>query len=171
MTIRLIAGIVAVALLAGAGVGISRSSFFQDPQDPDGPNASRTPVGPQRTTSLMLTVQLDANGVQVMQGIRKPDLDWVAPRNLADLPFRWTMHDAEGRPIAEGGFDPARMCLDPTHAGQPAHVEGDVAIPHVNHTNIKVPDLAAFDRIEFTWRDQVGSHPFGVAQKRALELR
>ncbi len=119
----------------------------------------------------MLTVQIDANGVAIQQVTRKPDLDFTQPKDPSDMPFVWTMRDADGRAIAEGGFDPAKLCLDPTHLGQPPHLEGDLAVPHLTHTNVKVPDLAAFDRIEFAFRDQGVARPFGVTQKSTLTLR
>ena len=171
MTQRLVRGLLAVALLAGVGIALSRSVRIQDPLEPDGPLASRVPAGPARTATLMLTVQLDANGVHVLQATRKPDLEWVARRNDAQLVRRWTMRDAVGAVIATGGFDPARICLDPAHVGRGPHMEGDVTIPHVDHTNLKVPDLPAFDRLEFTRLVDGVEQPFGVASKRALTLR
>ena len=50
-------------------------------------------------------------------------------------------------------------------------LQGDVTIPHVDHTNLKVPDLPAFDRLEFTRLVDGVEQPFGVASKRALTLR
>ena len=171
MNTRVLAGLLAVAALASAGVGISRSSLFQNPQGPDGPLASSAPAPAMRTTTLMLTVQIDAHGVQIQKATRKPDLDFTLPKGQEQMPFRWTMLDAAGRAIANGGFDPGRICLDPAFFGQPARVEGDVAVPNVTHTNIKVPDLADLDRIEITWHDQGISRPFGVLTKNALNLR
>ncbi len=127
MNTRVLAGLLAVAALASAGVGISRSSLFQNPQGPDGPLASSAPAPAMRTTTLMLTVQIDAHGVQIQKATRKPDLDFTLPKGQEQMPFRWTMLDAAGRAIANGGFDPGRICLDPAFFGQPARVEGDVA--------------------------------------------
>lgn len=165
----------AAVLLAGVGLSITQFSqtgtSVQDPGGPDGPlppDAARA----QRTTTLMLTVQVDATGVKVVGTTRKPDLDYKASRHDEVRPFQWTMRDAQGTELAKGAFDPGTLCLDPAHLGQPTHVKGDVAYPHVVHVNVKVPDLAGFDRIEF---QRVGANgardAFGTATKQSLQVK
>lgn len=164
---------VAAAVLAGVGLGITQfpGSRGQDPQGPDGP---LPPDAAQalRTTTLMLTVQVDASGVTVLGATRKPSLDYAPVRHPESRPFQWTMRDARGAELAKGAFDPGTLCLDPAHVGQPGHVKGDVAFPHVTHLNVKVPDLAGFDRIEFQRVVANGGlDAFGTVSKQSLQVK
>lgn len=161
----------AVVVTAGASVALSGSRFAHSSVDPDGSGGSGKRATPARTTTLILTLAIDATGARVLQATRKPALDFTMPRGGSDLPLQWTMHDDAGEVIAAGGFDPSRICLDPTHAGQPPHALGDLAIPHLSHVNLKVPDLAAFDSIHFTWQTGSDAKPFGNLSRHSIELR
>jgi hypothetical protein len=120
--------------------------------------------------SILLTIGIDARGVSVLQAVRKPDVGYRPARDPETMPFRWVLRDRDGTPVAEGSFDPSRICLDASHAGTPPHLEGDFATPHETHTNIKVPDVP-FERIEFQVRQQGPARPFGAARRETLELR
>jgi hypothetical protein len=153
----LVLGAAALACAAAFGIAQNRQLFGG---------------APDRAGSLMLTVQIDASGVRVMQATRKPDVEFRAPKAWQQMPLRWVMRDAQRAIVAEGGFDPAELCLDPTHAGLPAHVRGDLIVPHVAHTNVKVPELgAAFASIEFTVAKDGVQQPFGVVQRAAITTR
>ncbi|MEY4675214.1 MAG: hypothetical protein RL148_2998 [Planctomycetota bacterium] len=168
----------AAALLAGVGLGLSQftgssenGSLVQDPQGPDGPlppDAAKA----QRTTTLMLTLQVDAEGVKVVGATRKPDLGYTPVKHPESRPFQWTMRDAQGAELAAGAFDPGTLCLDPAHFGQPGHVRGDIAYPHVVHLNVKVPDLKVFDRIEFRRVAAGGTtESFGSVSRKSLTVQ
>ena len=150
MTVKLVLAAATAALaLGGAAVGVHSLTRPQTSLDPV---VATAPALPEATTTLMLTVQLDAvDGVRVLQTLAKPQLGFQQPRNWARLPLQWTMRDADGAVIARGGFDPHLICLDPEHAGQPPHMTGDQIVPHIAHANLKVPALDGFDRIEFAW--------------------
>ncbi|MBK8975431.1 MAG: hypothetical protein IPM29_05860 [Planctomycetes bacterium] len=151
------------ALLCGAALGFGRAPA-PDPQDPAA--ATQAPTG-----SLLLTVEIDSAGVRVLEATRKPALAFRAPRHADDMPFRWTLRDAEAESLATGGFDPFRICLDPAHAGQAPHFEGDVIVPHVAHFNVKIPALAGAATIEFGHRDDGGVRPFGSARFAEMAIR
>jgi hypothetical protein len=130
---------------------------------------------------LFLTIVGDRDSAEAVE-LRRTALSTYVPSRIVQtldpeahdpilLGHRWTMRDAHGAVIAAGGFDPARICLDPTHVGRGPHMEGDVTIPHVDHTNLKVPDLVGFDRLEFTRLVNGVEQPFGVASRRAFSLR
>lgn len=163
MTSRALLAALLGTLLCGAAVGVATSSR-PHPQDP----IVRVPE-PRGT--LILTVEIDHRGVRVLQATRKPDLAFRSPRHAPEMDFRWTLRDAAGRALAESGFDPFRICLDPTHAGLPPHVEGDVRIPHVAHANVKVPDLAGAASIDFALRDAGVVRPFGSVAHDTFPVR
>lgn len=163
MTRRFLSAALLGALLCGAAVGVGRS-LADDPRSPDA-------TAPSPTGTLILTVEIDHSGVHVLQATRKPGLRFRAPRRADEMEFRWALRDAAGNALAESGFAPFRMCLDPAHAGQPPHVEGDVRVPHVAHFNVKVPDLADVATIEFALREGGVTRPFGSARRDALPVR
>lgn len=166
--------ILLLALIAMGVGGLAIANNLSDSAKvaaPDGPAARATPLAAARYGTLMLTVQIDAGGVTVQQTTRKPNLEWRAPRRLGDQDLRWIMRDAAGATLAEGGIDAGKLCLDPSHAGQPPHMEGDVAVPHVTHTNLKVPDLPDFDRLEFRIHTAATARAFGTIVRNNLEIR
>src|SRR5690606_23263 len=128
-------------------------------------------AAPRAEGTLILTVEIDHRGVRVLQAVRKPNLRFRAPRHEAELPFRWTLRDAAGRALASSGFDPFQVCLDPTHAGRPPHVDGDVCIPHVAHATVKLPDLATAAAIGFTRREGGVARAFGALRRDAFPVR
>jgi hypothetical protein len=162
MNRRLLAGAAALLLLSGAAVGVHRQSR-EIPVDPA--PASR-PSG-----CLMLTVEIDHRGVRVLEATHKPGLGFRAPRHAGQMEFRWTLRDAGGHALADGGFDPAEVCLDPSHAGQPPHLRGCEVIPHLAHANLKVPDIGATRTIEFARRDGGLEVPLGAVALDLLPLR
>ncbi|MGE0145095.1 MAG: hypothetical protein AB7I19_05310 [Planctomycetota bacterium] len=166
--------IVFLTLAATGAGGLAIANTLSHPTKvaaPDGPAARATPLAAPRTGTLMLTVQIDAGGVTVQQTTRKPNLEWRAPRRIGDQNLRWVMRDSAGATVAEGGIDAGKLCLDPAHAGQPPHMEGDVAVPHVTHTNLKVPDLPDFDRLEFRIQEAATARAFGTIIRNSLEVR
>jgi hypothetical protein len=161
-----------LALLGGA-VALAQGGLFQDADGRKPPPV--TPVefqrpDPGQSAALMLTIQIDAQGVAVLQATRKPGVGFRLPTDWQTCRFRWTLRDARGAAVAQGGFDPSRICLDPVHAGRPPHMEGDFATPHVTHTNIKVPDVA-FATIEFTVEQGGAFIPFGAVRHDTFQVR
>ena len=156
------ARVLAPLLLLAATVVAARTIHGPEPA-PAAPTAS--------AATLMLTIALDAAGVRVLQAMRKPALAFRLPADHEAFPLHWTLRDQGGAVLAAGASDPGPVCLDPAHAGQPGHVQGDIAIPHELCTNVKVPDLGErLHRVEFSWR---GPEPraLGVLDRAALGLR
>lgn len=166
-------GALAITLAAVVGIAQSGLPWFEGPDGQKPVNAGQ----PQKPTgSLMLTVQIDASGVTVLQATAKPDVAFRLPKDWETMPLRWILRDSQGKALAEGGFDPAQLCLDPAHKGQPPHVQGDQLIPHVGHVNLKVPNLQAdgrlaFSAIEFSMRKDDTYQPFGIARSDAMSIR
>ena len=160
-------------LIAGVVTGLSRSDLFQQGSDSaDGPGVSSAPATPVKApSSYLLTVQIDARGVEVVLGTKKPDLEFSRPKIWDRQQFHWIMRDQAGKQIAEGGFDPGRLDLDPAHLGQPGQTEGDLLIPTVTHTNVKVPALADFASLEFHRRQDGGTVPFGAVRAANINFR
>ncbi len=104
---------------------------------------------------------------------RKPSLGFRKSGADADHPFGWILRDAAGDVLAQGGFDPAKVCRDPSHAGQPPHVVGCEVVPHTAHANVKLPDMGArAATLEFVDRTSVSSPlPLGAIRWSALPLR
>lgn len=160
MSRHLLRGALALLLVTGAAFGV---------QTPQGGPA--TPTAARADGSLILTVEIDHRGVRVVQAVRRPELGYRARKHEDGMPFRWTVRDATGAAIADGGFEPAEVCLDPAHAGQPPHVSGCVVTPHVGHHNLKVPDLATAATIEFARRDAGGAVRLGSVARDQLPFR
>lgn len=169
----LVLGALATTIAAMVGIAQSRhgsSAGFDAPAIGDGQEAV-PPAG-----SLLLTLRLDAAGVTIEQATAKPDVAFRRVKDWETMPFRWVMRDAQGGVLAEGGFDPALLCLDPTHSGRPPHLQGDQLIPHGTHMNIKVPDLRrggvlAFAEIAFSVRKADGYQFFGLARSESITIR
>ena len=120
----------------------------------------------------MLTLEIDHRGVRALQGLRKPGLRAILPKDWKEYAFRWRILDGEGRRLVEGGFDPGPVCLDPALAGQPPRSFGDTVLPNVLHTNVKVPDFAlAAGAIEFFRVEGEQLIPFGALRLEELRIR
>lgn len=135
-------------------------------------------ASPRRTTAsirpsdstLMLTVQIDATGVSILQARRKPKLRFRLPRLHEHMPFRWTLRDRDGSALQIGGFDPGPMELAPSRRGSIGHLAGDFLIPTETCMNVKVPALA-FDHAEFEVRRDDEFVPFGKVRFGEFEVR
>ncbi|MCA8944289.1 MAG: hypothetical protein KDB80_17115 [Planctomycetes bacterium] len=112
--------------------------------------------------TLMLTVEIDCDGISVLQCTEKPSLRFGNKAYEARLPFHWTLVDAEGQVITSGGFNPGPMELDPKFRGTDGRVEGCQLIPASTAMNIKVPAVP-FHEIRFTIRRDREFEPFGTA--------
>lgn len=177
--------LLAFATLSLAGVvalGVSASQ--QDPQDPqrkaaaelshpDGRFATNQRALPEANDvvrTLLLTVELDARGARTVMTTRKPD-EFVQPRSLEAMPFGWIVRDANGVALAEGGFDPGLVDLDPAHFGQPGEIRGDIHIPTATATLVAIPDFADYASVDFFRRNGAHKTPFGSSTKAAAAIR
>ena len=170
---------IAAGLLALAGSSAALSSALSRSTPSDAaPRAvaaavrSTAPARPARSGTLLLTVEVATGGIDVLQVVARPALEFRSPRHADRMPFGWRVVDAGGNELATGGFDPSRICLDPAHAGQPPHVDGDFLEPHVAHTNVKIPDLDGATTVEFLRRTEDGrSVPFGAVDLATARTR
>ena len=165
----LLAPLALLAICAAAGAGTAAvAALAQEPAAArDGDQAPAPEASP---ATLMLTVQIDATGVGVVQATRKPALAYRPLRATPDMPFAWTMRDGAGQVLATGAFDPGWVCLDPAHRGQPPHVQGCVVTPHATSTNVKVPDLP-FASIEFRHGTGAAARPLGSIRNGSFQVR
>lgn len=160
--------IIVTAVLGVVGIRLVAQELRQDPPQREParvsvPNPDLADAdGRDGSTTALLTIGIDARGVSVLQGRAKPGLEFRAQPRWKNLPFRFTLRDAKGQELAQGGFDPAPMCLDPMHLGQPAHGPGDWLVVHETHTNLRIPDFGAhLHSIDFQVRENDEWRPFG----------
>ena len=163
-----------VAALAAAGalgwVGLRAGA----PEAPAAASsAERAPVvAPSTAGALLLSLEIDHAGVRVLQALAKPGLAVRPSRDAAAQPFRWTLANAAGAPLAEGAFDPGPVDLDPARAGEPPLVRGDTITPRLLHANLKVPDLRAAGAVlRFERRDGARWIACGTHALAALDVR
>lgn len=105
------------------------------------------------TTALLLTLSIDANGVEVVTATPKPALRYRPARITAPTQMTWRLLDGDDEEIAQGGFDPGPLDLTP---GARERVRGDRVMQTHTALNIKVPDVP-FARIEFAHRTADGA--------------
>jgi hypothetical protein len=139
---------------------------------PSAPTSDPVPASESDGT-VIATIEIDHRGVRVLAATRKPTLAFRAPRAADDLLYGWVLRDAAGTVLAESGFDPAKVCRDPSHAGQPPHVEGCEVIPHTGYANVKLPDFGArAATLEFVYRsDTAPLLSLGAIRWASLPLR
>jgi hypothetical protein len=164
-------GLASLLGIAALAQGLVRTTAQeQEPKLVVSPDTGEILPSSQPST-LLLTVGIDTQGVHPMQAVAKPALLFKNHRTWEEQPFRFTVRDTAGRELQTGGFDPAPMCLDPSHHGQPPHHGGDWLTVHETHTNIRVPDYgSAFGSIEFAVRDGNGWRPFGRAAASEVQV-
>lgn len=144
-----------VAVLAAAVLGMASTG------DPARPSLHPTPDF-RVDGCLMLTVEIDCDGITVVQCTEKPRLRHRQKSYEPGLAFHWTLVDANGRVITSGGFDPGPMELDPKFRGTDGRVVGCQLYPASTAMNIKVPAVP-FHEIRFTIRRDGKFEPFGTA--------
>ena len=162
--------ITALGLAGMIGLGAIAQDLSRNSQEPTAQEAAvgnpdlADPQGNDGSKTMLLTIGVDARGVHVMQGTAKPNLEYRSHRRWQDQPFRFLIRDAQGTELAQGGSDPAPMCLDPSHYGQDPHVPGDYMLPHETHTNIRIPDFGSrMSSIEFQVRENGAWRQHGAA--------
>lgn len=163
----LLAGAFVVALTAwNAGRATTPAPSSSSPTDP-------VPATAAAGGTVIATVEIDHRGVRVLVATRKPSLRMRAPKMDGEQPLAWILRDAAGAVLAEGSIDPARICRDPNHAGQPPHVVGCEVIPHTAHANVKLPDFGArAATLEFVDRSVTASPlSLGAIRWDALPVR
>ncbi|MEY2982251.1 MAG: hypothetical protein ACO4CT_07235 [Planctomycetota bacterium] len=162
----LLAGVVVVTLTAWNAGHATTPAVSASTTDP-------VPTTVSADGTVIATVEIDHRGVRVLTATRKPSLGFRKSGADADHPFGWILRDAAGDVLAQGGFDPAKVCRDPSHAGQPPHVVGCEVVPHTAHANVKLPDMGArAATLEFVDRTSVSSPlPLGAIRWSALPLR
>lgn len=169
----------AAATLIFAGVAVAVNQANQDPQDPvriqnpDGPNATLTRATPDADPgSILLTVRVDARGVAVHLGTRKPAVEYIRTKLWDRHPFRWEMKNQDGKTIAEGGFDTSLIDLDPANFGNPPRaISDDRIVVTEAYQNVKVPALPDFHRIDFFRVESDVTQPFGTAHAAEITMR
>jgi hypothetical protein len=169
----------AVAAALATGLVVALIARPWDPEPTSGPAPQAHPSAEQRLVeagwpadSLMLTLEIDQRGARVIQALRKPGLRVRLPWDWRSTRYRWRVRDAAGALLAEGGFDPGPLCEDPAHVGQPPHVFGDQVLPHVVHTNVKVPDFGSSQAtVELARVVGAGEQLLYAERVVALELR
>lgn len=161
----LLAGMVVVALAAWNAGLATTPAHSPSPVDP-------VPA-PAAGGAIIATVEIDHRGCRVLVATRKPALRVRPSKAGDDLPLRWILRDATGSVLAEGGVDPAKVCRDPNHAGQPPHVVGCEVVPHTAHANVKLPDFGArAATLEFVDRSDAASPlSLGAVRWDTLPLR
>ncbi len=162
----LLAGVVVVALTAWNAGHATTPAVSDSPTDP-------VPTALSAEGTVIATVEIDHRGARVLAATKKPSLGFRKSGADADHPFGWVVRDAAGNVLAAGGFDPAKICRDPSHAGQPPHVVGCEVVLHTGHANVKLPNLGArAASLEFVDRtDAAAPQSLGVLRWDALPLR
>ena len=175
----LLAGVVVVALTAWNAGRATTPAHSHSPTDP-------VPT-PAAGGTVIATVEIDHRGVRVLVATRKPSLGIGKPKAAGEQALVWVLRDAAGAVLAEGPVDPAKICRDPSHAGQPPHVGPGVrargrttsdivgceVIPHTAHANVKLPDFGArAATLEFVDRsDATSPLSLGATRWDALPVR
>ncbi|MBK9386392.1 MAG: hypothetical protein IPN34_16390 [Planctomycetes bacterium] len=164
-------GLASLLGIAALAQGLARSSAQeQEPKIAINPDTGEV-LPSSKPDTLLLTIGIDASGVHPLQAVAKKAMPFKNHRTWEQQPFRFTVRDTAGRELLSGGFDPAPMCLDPNHAGQPPHGAGDWLTVHETHTNVRVPDYgSAFGSIEFAVRDGNGWRPFGRTAASEIQV-
>ena len=161
----LLAGVVVVALTAWNAGRATTPAHSHSPTDPVPTQAAGGTV--------IATVEIDHRGVRVLVATRKPSLGIGKPKAAGEQALVWVLRDAAGAVLAEGPVDPAKICRDPSHAGQPPHVVGCEVVPHTAHANVKLPDFGArAATLEFVDRsDATSPLSLGATRWDALPVR
>jgi hypothetical protein len=114
----------------------------------------------------------DATKLTVVGGSHK-QFPFRAPRGkYSDFSIR--LFDANGAELRAVPLDLSTFCMDPSHVGDPPHVDGDVVREHAVSLNVKVPALADVARIVFERRaKEPATEPTRlgeIAREKVVEL-
>lgn len=167
---------IGAALALGLGLAALAQEFSNSSANSQEPKLSISPdtgevLPSSEPSTMLLTVGIDASGVHPLQGVAKPAIKFKNHRTWEEQPFRFTVRDTAGRELLTGGFDPAPMCLDPNHVGQPPHGAGDWLTVHETHTNIRIPDYGPhFGSIEFAVREGNLWRSFGATSANQVQV-
>jgi hypothetical protein len=167
-----------LSTLVAGGIAVGVAASVQDPQDPrrteppDGVHTTHSRALPvdDEVKTLLLTVELDSRGARTVL-ITPKDEEFVPPGGSETMPFGWIVRDAAGKALAEGGFDPGVVDLDPANFGQPGTYQGDIHIPTATATLVAIPALADFATIQYFQRGGAVQQPFGFARRDQIQVR